>query len=265
MPFVARCCWCSQPFIKWLERGLHCWVCPTPACQARQAKWALHVNVLGKPTCVYVPLPKQVDALEAVVSGKYRWILYGGARGGAKSHFLRWLAYYLCLLHPNFQVVLLRRTYPELEKSHLRRVGNEVKRLGGDFVPSARPPVVRFRNGSVLEFGHCQDTQDIENFQSAEYNLVLADELGTFEEDMILRIGASARIKTPQFRPCVVGSTNPGAVWVRDRWINKEVDPTRYKNYDPAQYHFIQSLLDDNPYPDDEYEQMLNELDPDTY
>lgn len=181
------------------------------------------------------------------------------------SHFLRWLAYALCLRIPRFQAVLLRRTYPELEKSHMRRIPAEVKLLGADYTPSARPPVIKFHNGSVLELGHCQDPQDVENYLSAEYHLVLPDELGTFEEDMILKIASSARLYHPQFKPCVVGSTNPGAAWVKDRWITKEVDLDRFPYYEPSEYHFIQSLLDDNPYPDPEYERMLNALDPDTY
>ena len=42
------------------------------------------------------------------------------------------------------------------------------------------------------------------------------------------------------------------------------VDQERFANYDPSEYHFIQSKLDDNPYPDPEYERFLNSLDPDT-
>lgn len=236
-------------------------MCPTEACRKRQAKHALATN----QGPVYLPLPRQVEAIEAVLQKKYRWVLYGGARGGAKSHFLRWLAYQMCLRIPNFQAVLLRRSYPELEKSHMRRIPSEAKLFGANYVPSAKPPVVRFHNGSVLELGHCQDPQDVENYLSAEYHLVLPDEMGTFEEEMILKIGSSARLHHPDFKPCVVGSTNPGAVWVRDRWITKEVDLERYPHYDPSEYFFIQSLLDDNPYPDPEYERMLNALDPDTY
>ena len=258
---TTRCCWCGKPFIKWREGVTSFYVCPTEKCRRRQQRYALGVN--GQ--VVYMPLPRQVEAIIAVLRRRYRWILYGGARGGAKSHFLRWLAYALCLRIPCFQAVLLRRTYPELEKSHMRRIPAEVKMLGADYTPSARPPVIKFHNGSVLELGHCQDPQDIENYLSAEYHLVLPDELGTFEEDMILKIASSARLYHPRFKPCVVGSTNPGSSWVKDRWVTKEVDLERFPYYDPTEYHFIQSLLDDNPYPDPEYERMLNALDPDTY
>lgn len=231
----------------------------------KQAKWGIGGKAKGKKEKFwYVPLPRQVDAIEAVVSGRYKWILYGGARGGAKSHFLRWLAYMLCLKYPGFQVLLLRRVYPQLEKTHMRRAVAEAPLFGATPVMSAKPPIVKFANGSVLEFGHCQDMKDVENYLSAEYNLVLPDEMGTFEEDQILRIASSARIKNADFRPCIVGTTNPGAVWVRDRWIWKEVDKDRYPDYNPDDYFFIQSLLDDNPYPDPEYEAFLNAQDPAT-
>ena len=265
MAFQARCVWCHLPFIRWSEGDWHGWACQTPACRDKQATYALWLGRAGQPPrLVFLPLPKQVEAFKAVLSGKHRWVLFGGARGGGKSLFMRWLAYSLCLRYPDFQVVLLRRTYPELEKSHMRRMGAEAKLLGADYVPSARPPVMRFANGSVLELGHCQDPQDVENYLSAEYNLVLPDELGTFDEDMILKIGSSARLYNPKFKPCIVASTNPGAVWVRDRWITKVVDSERFANYDPDEYTFIQSKLDDNPYPDPEYERFLNSLDPDT-
>ena len=176
MAYQARCCWCHLPFIRWTEGDWHGWACQTATCRRRQAKYALWVSRPGHPSrLLFLPLPKQVEAFKAVLSGRYHWVLFGGARGGGKSLFMRWLAYTLCLRFPEFQVVLLRRTYPELEKSHMRRMGAEAKLFGAEYIPSARPPVMRFSNGSVLELGHCQDPQDIENYLSAEYNLVLPD------------------------------------------------------------------------------------------
>ena len=260
----ARCCWCGSPFVEAAHTGLTFWRCPTPACFARQCAWAMGVKQGRQVSTLYLPLPRQVEALDAVRSQHFKWILFGGARGGGKSRFLRWLAYFYCSQIPGFQALLIRRTYPDLEKSHMRWVGAEVERLGGQWVPSGKPPVVRWPNRSVLEFGHCQDAQDVEHYLSAEYNLVLPDELGTFEEDMILKIASSARIPAKEFRPCIVAATNPGARWVKDRWIDKVVDRDRYGSYDPTQYHFIPSRLDDNPYPDPEYEAFLNSLDPAT-
>ena len=262
MTFHRRCCWCQKPFIQYRHGREFFWGCSTKACMARQAQWAIQVQKNGEGRPVYLPLPKQVEAIEAVFNGKARWILYGGARGGAKSHYLRWLAYLCCLRFPGFQVVLLRRTYPELEKSHLRRVPGEVAKIKADPVLSAKPPVVRFKNGSILEFGHCQDEGAIENYLSAEYHMILFDEVGTFTEDMVIRIGSSARPTSNDFRPCIVAATNPGSRWIYDRWIIKEVDRDRYPNYDPEDYCFIQSKLEDNPYPDPEYERFLDSLDP---
>lgn len=261
---INACCWCQAPFVQMTEQKLDFWACATPTCLARQSKWAIAVGTGKTQTLLYVPLPRQVEALEAVASQQYKWILFGGARGGGKSRFLRWLAYHYCLTIPNFQVLLIRRTYPELEKSHMRWMGREAAQLGADFVPSAKPPIMRFSNGSIIELGHCQDMQAADHYLSAEYNLVLPDELGTFDEEMILRIASTARIHSPQFAPCIVGATNPGAAWIKARWIEKIVDRERFADYDPSQYHFIRSLLDDNPYPDPGYEAFLNALDPDT-
>jgi phage terminase large subunit len=258
----ATCCWCQKPFVQVTQHQLSFWSCLTPTCLARQNPWCIPVGKAPKLKLLYVPLPRQVEALEQVASQQYKWILFGGARGGGKSRFLRWMAYYYCLKIPGFQVLLLRRTYPELEKSHMRWMSAEAIALGADYVPSLKPPVMRFANGSIIELGHCQDMQAADHYLSAEYNLVLPDELGTFEEDMIVRIASTARIACSTFRPCIVAATNPGAMWVKDRWITKLVDKDRYGSYDPSQYCFIQSKLDDNPYPDADYEAFLNALDP---
>jgi hypothetical protein len=191
------------------------------------------------------------------------YILLGGAAGGSKSKILREIGYTECLRVNGFRVLLLRRTYKELDQTHLRDAEIEAPEMGAAAVPSAK--VVRFPNGSVFQFGHCETTADAANYLSAEYDLILFDELVTFEELQFLMISSRARSNKPGVVPKVMAGTNPGGPqshWVKSRFIDKNVDVDQYPDYQPDEWAFIQSKLDDNPYLDKSYERKLLNLPP---
>jgi phage terminase large subunit len=191
------------------------------------------------------------------------YILIGGAAGGTKSRGLREIGHQEALKHPNFRVLLLRRTYKELDQTHLRDVELEAPQMGADAVPSAK--VVRYPNGSVMQFGHCETAADAANYLSAEYDLIIFDELVTFEETMFLLISSRARSTKPGVRPRILAGTNPGGPqshWVRMRFIDKNVDLEQYPDYRPEEWLFIPSKLEDNPYLDQQYERKLLSLPP---
>ena len=256
---MARCCWCGQPFVRATVGNLGCWVCGTSECLNRCLKHAVIVTLKGKEKqCLYVPLPRQVEFLETTEP----YVLFGGAAGGSKSHALRWLAYIKCLSVSNFRVLLLRRTYKELEQTHLREAELDAPKFGASSVPSAK--VVRFPNGSVLQFGHCETAADAANYLSAEYDLILFDELVTFEETPFLLISSRART-TKGLLARVLAGSNPGGPqshWVRSRFMDRNVDREQYPDYDEAEWRFIQSKLEDNPYLDQSYERKLAALPP---
>jgi hypothetical protein len=234
--------------------GATVWVCASKPCQDRQLGHALAAEVGGKKSLLWLPLPRQVEFLESTA----RYVLFGGAAGGSKSHAIRWLAYLSCLKTPNFRALLLRRTYKDLERTHLREAEVEAGRFKGVTVPSAK--LVRFPNGSLLEFGHCEDAGAASNYLSAEYDLILFDELVTFERDMVLLIGSRARTRKPGVTPRVLAATNPGgpqSAWVRQFYIDATVDLEEFPHYKPEDYVYIPSRLEDNPYLNQDYEQGL--------
>lgn len=257
---LAKCCWCGRSFVRGLVKQTPVWLCPQETCWRRQVAHAIVVTLKGKgERCVYVPLPRQVEFMESEAP----YLLFGGAAGGSKSHALRWFAYRECLRVPNFRALILRRTYKELERSHLAEIEKEAALLGADAVPSAK--IMRFPNGSVVEFGHCETAGDAQNYLSAEYDLIEPDELVTFEETPTLLIASRARTTKPNVRPKVRAGTNPGgpqSYWVRARFIDHTVDRADYPDYDPADWQFIESKLEDNPYLNKEYERSLMNLPP---
>ena len=49
-----------------------------------------------------------------------KYIAFGGARGGGKSWAVRCKAKLLALRYPGIRLLLVRRTYQELENNHIR-------------------------------------------------------------------------------------------------------------------------------------------------
>ena len=233
---LARCCWCSGPFVKGLVTilGLEPWTCAQEACWRRQVKHAMIVELKGKGRrCRYVPVPRQVEVIELLKQPDGpTYLMIGGAAGGSKSKGTREIGHDACMTMPGFRVLLLRRTYKELEQTHLRDIETEAPEMGATAVPSAK--VCRYPNGSVMQFGHCETAADAANYLSAEYDLIIFDELVTFEETPFLLIASRARSTKPGVQPKIVCGTNPGGPqshWVRARFIDKTVDLEQFPDY----------------------------------
>ena len=148
---MALCCWCSSALVREAvdDPKAVLFVCPTPACRAKQLEYALmwtRPDKRGKPitSYLYLPTPRQVDFHAATAPH----VLFGGAAGPGKSHALRWDAYVRCLQNPGYEALLLRRTFPELMKTHIRRAGKEVPCFGAQYLISEH--TVKFDNGSEL-------------------------------------------------------------------------------------------------------------------
>lgn len=214
----------------------------------------------GKRVVLYNPTPRQDEFHLSEAPN----VLFGGAAGGGKSHCLRWDAYMRCFSQPGYRALLLRRTYPELADTHIERVVQDValfKSLGlnVEFVKSEFK--LRFLdNGSVLQFGHCEDDTTISKYLSTEYDAVYFDEASTFPERYYLWISSRARSTKPGVRAIVRLGSNPGgegAMWLKRRFIDRDIEFEEDEAYDPGEYVFIRSLLTDNPYLGDDYRKRL--------
>ena len=147
-------------------------------------------------------------------------VLFGGAAGGGKSYGQLVDALLFALRCPGSRQLVLRRTYPELERSliltHLSMFPAELYRY------NAGQHRGRFVNGSVIEFGYCDSERDVYKYQSAEYDVIRFDELTHFTEQMYLYLMSRVR-GANGFPKQVKSSTNPGGVghfWVKARFID---------------------------------------------
>lgn len=213
----------------------------------------------GTLVTLYNPTPRQ-DAFHLSTKPN---VLFGGAAGGGKSHSMRWDAYMRCLSQPGYRALLLRRTYPELADTHIERVYMEVvqfRALGIACEYGKTEFKLRFSNGSILQFGHCEDDSTVSKYLSTEYDWIGFDEASTFEERHYLWISSRARSTKPGVTALVRCGSNPGgtgALWLKRRFIDKDIEFAEDEAYDPDEYEFIPSRLTDNPYLGDDYRKRL--------
>jgi hypothetical protein len=197
---------------------------------------------------LYVPSPKQMDYHARTEPN----VLFWGGRGSGKSICGRWDAHMRALAHPGFNYVILRRTYPELQRSHLVHIHREMKQLGGTFHHTDR--IAHYANGSRGYFSHCANEDDVLNLLSAEFALMVFDELSTFEWEMFTKLSASVRVPIDSGLTAMVrGLTNPlgpSAQQLVQYFVNKDVDPEEDPDYNPNDWHAIHANLIDNPHLD---------------
>jgi hypothetical protein len=124
--------------------------------------------------------------------------------------------------------------------------------------------------GSLIKAGHCETDADASKFLSSQWDRVIFDEIVTFELDtMVLPISSCARSTKPaviaEGGAQVWAATNPGgrnAHWVKEWFVDHEVDRDRYPKYNGAQWGFVSGRVDDNPYMDPSYKEQLENLPP---
>ena len=102
--------------------------------------------------------PKQWQFIES----KTRYTAYGGARGGGKTHVLIRACIRGALQYPGIKILILRRTYPELEQTIIQPMNKLINsatmdgRPCGDLIATYNGTMrmLFFANGSTVKFGH---------------------------------------------------------------------------------------------------------------
>lgn len=216
-------------------------------------------NPEGEQVCLYEPTAKQMEYHLRTEPN----VLFWGGRGSGKSMCGRWDAHMRALSYPGFTYCILRRTYPELQRSHLVHINREMKQLGGTFHNTDH--IATYPNGSRGFFSHCATEDDVLNLLSAEFALMVFDELSTFEWEMFTKLSASVRVPMgSKLIAMVRGLTNPlgpSAAQILDYFVAKNVDPEVDPDYNPNDWYSIHANLIDNPYLDqDQYRKRFSGL-----
>ena len=190
-------------------------------------------------TTITVPRPngRQQEFLEC--TNKY--IAFGGARGGGKSWAVRQKARLLALRYGGIRMLLIRRTYQELENNHLRFLRGELHGIA-DYRATARQFL--FRNGSVLDFGYCAADADLDRYQGAEYDVIFIDEATQLREEWLRQFAACLR-GVNDFPKRIYYTCNPGGPghgYIKRLFIDR-----RYVGAERGEdYVFIPARVTDN-------------------
>jgi phage terminase large subunit len=135
----------------------------------------------------------------------------------------------------------VRRTYPELINNHINILRKE---LLGIAKYNDKDKVLKFSNGSTINFAYCDNDKDLDRLQGVEYDVIFLDEATQLSEYQMKTITACLR-GVNDFPKRVYYTCNPGGQghgYIKRIFIDK-----RYEDGEiPEDYSFIQSLATDN-------------------
>ncbi len=210
--------------------------------------------------------PKQCAALRLLDSGAIKFLLYGGALGGGKSHFLRFygLRYLMRLFSEkglrNVAAMLACEDYPTLKDRQLVKIATQFPSFLGesftDHKDYGRCFLLHPEYGSgILCFRNLDDPS---KYMSAEFALILVDEWSRNQPAMFNDL--RTRLRWPGLKnvECqFVGGSNPGGpshAILKQLFIDKTFPPEFIHPHDVrGQFAFVKALADDNPYADESY------------
>lgn len=190
---------------------------------------------------------KQMEFLMA----RTKFVCYGGARGGGKTHVARLKAVGMAIAYPGIRILMVRAHYPELIANLidpiLSWVPNEIYTYNGT------EHKMTFYNDSVIKFGHYDGKAAENEYQGTEYDVIFLEEATQLSERAFLFLQSCCR-GVNDFPKRIYLTCNPGNVghlWVKRlfidrRFIHDPKNPERSEN--PEDYTTIRAKVDDNPW-----------------
>jgi hypothetical protein len=165
---------------------------------------------------------RQSTAFEAIESGAYRVIVFGGAIRGGKTYWLLLTLSYLALQYPRSRWVIIRRSLPDLKRTTFPSFSSILNDGINNYVESWNrdTQVVTFINGSELLFmaESYDDDKDLNRFKGLEVNGAGLDEVNELQEQTFYKV--QERIGSwnkAEGRPPIVclATCNPANNWVK--------------------------------------------------
>jgi hypothetical protein len=199
--------------------------------------------------------PKQSQAMDAIASEQYSFILFGGAMGGGKTFWGLSALLVMCELFPGSRWCVIRE---DLEKIRITTIPSFKKLEPGGTLRES-PFNYTHPNGSIILFkGENYDhDKDLQWLKGLEVNGFLFEEINECQQDTFelafSRAGRWECANRP--KPIILATCNPAKNWVKtlvyDRWVNNTLPPN---------WLYLPSSIEDNPYLTPDYKQNLTSL-----
>ena len=206
--------------------------------------------------------PKQVEATKAI--DKYKYVLYGGAKGGGKSYWLRWavarqLMKYAAEGKPNVRGAIFCEDYPTLKDRQVSKVEIEFPAWLGSLQTSNIDGLsfkarAKFGGWTII----FRNLNDPSKYMSSEFAVCAVDELTRNRKetfDQLRSIIRWPKISDTKF----LSATNPGGIgheWVKRLWIDKDAEDEP----EIGKFMYIPATAYDNPHIEQSYIQQLEAL-----
>lgn len=190
------------------------------------------------------------------------YTLYGGARGGGKSFVVRHKAIQLALRYDGINILIVRRTFPELEENHIKEFRPLLYNIAKY---NTQNRVFTFPNGSRIKFGYCNTEADMDGYQGQNYEVIFIDEATHFTEYMwrkftqCNRLSGNIKFKNDEeaskFRTRIYLTANPGGVghtWVKRLFIDRKhsgIGTEKPENFTfiPCTVYENEFIMENNP------------------
>jgi PBSX family phage terminase large subunit len=149
-------------------------------------------------------------------------VLFSGGRGSGKTTCLMVDPLRYCT-NKKFRALIVRRTMPEL-----RSLISEAKDLYFQAFPGVKwkeqEKMFVFPSGATIEFGYCDNVDDVERYRGQQYTWLGIDELTQFPTPEVYnKFKGSLRTTDASLKIYVRATTNPtgkGRWWVREYFVD---------------------------------------------
>jgi len=208
---------------------------------------------LSSERVFFTPYPKQQEFIEAVFSGNYSLLCYGGAMGGGKTYVCLATLLLLCKVYPKSKWCVIRESIPTLKRTTLESFK---KIVPSNFIKSynQQDQIYTFTNGSLIMFmaEDFEHDKDFDRFKGLEVNGFLLEQIEELQEGLLkicfIRAGRHLIEKMP--RPMILANVNPTLAWpkeqIYDRYTNDTLPPDWF--YEPAKIIDNPALFNDAHY-----------------
>jgi len=202
--------------------------------------------------------PKQTEAMNALQSEQYNFILYGGAIRGGKSVWGLSALLILCEVFPRSRWCVIRE---DMEKIRTTTIPS-FRKIEPSGTIRQSPYEYHHTNGSVILFkseNFSQD-KDLDWMKGLEVNGFLFEEINECQQQSFYKAFERAGSwiiphATTQPKPIILATCNPTFGWVKKTIYDKWKDGTI-----PKEWLYIPAKITDNPYLPQAYLDNLKNL-----